>query len=207
MLRPAPVSTASRMSMPSDAMTSPRGGGSSPTNARCSVRPGICAALSGSALIHSTVMGEHLSVWLVAGLFFLALVGIETALALATVYAWGRRTAQAVMMIGIVTVVVWLGSRTTGLPVGPAAFRTPEPVGVPDIASCLLELGAAALAWPCASSAVSGGPRTVLRTPRAFGRWVTACLTIAAIALTAWGVRPALQGEPGHDAPVHGAPS
>ncbi|WP_310529213.1 hypothetical protein [Nocardioides sp.] len=165
-----------------------------------SARPGACVALGGSALIHSTVMGEHLAQWVVAGLFFLALVGVETALALAVIYAWGRRTAQAVVLTGVVTVAVWLVSRTVGLPVGPADLRVPEAVGVPDLASCLLELGAAALAW---RTAVSTAPITAeagRRSARSPGRWLTVAITMVALTITAWGVRPALTLD---DPPAH----
>ena len=157
---------------------------------RASHRSAVCIALIGSALIHSTVMEEHLSEWLMAGFFFLALVAVETALALAVIYAWGRRTAQAVVVTGLVTVAVWLISRTMGLPVGPADFRVPEPVGVPDLTSCLLELGAAALVW---RAAAGPGPHTTAPGAGATAhadRWLRLVLVTVAIVITGVGLRP-----------------
>lgn len=174
-------------------------------DASASFRPATCVALFGSALIHSTVMGEHLSEWLMAGVFFLVLVAVETALALATIYAWGRRTAQAVVLTGVITVAIWLVSRTVGLPVGPADFRVPESVGGPDLATCLLELGAAALAWRTAASGKSRPADQGRRTGAFRGRWVTVALTITALSITAWGVRPVLGHDDVHEAHVHRA--
>lgn len=168
-------------------------------------RPAVCVALFGSALIHSTVMEEHLAEWLMAGYFFLALVAMETALALAIIYAWGRRTAQAVVVTGVVTAAVWLVSRTVGLPMGPADFRVPESVGVADVASSLLELGAAALVWRTAVASESDVAQPSWRPIRPADQWVTMTLIIAAVTITAFGLRPVLTPDEGHDAHVHGA--
>ena len=129
-----------------------------------------------------------------AGVFFLVLVAVETALALAVIYAWGHRTAQAVVVTGLLTVAVWVISRTVGLPVGPADFRVPEAVGVPDLASCLLELGAAALVWRAAAGL---GQPTTARADR----WVTLVLVAVALVITGGGLRPVVA--PGDDDVQH----
>src|SRR3954463_6656328 len=113
-------------------------------------RTGVCVALVGATAIHGTVVTHHFQQWPPAGIFFLVLQVLEVSLAVAAVYAWGPRTAQAVVLTGFATVLVWLLSRTLGMPLGPATFQLPEPVGVPDLACCFLELGAAALAAPMA---------------------------------------------------------
>ncbi len=119
------------------------GGGYSPQVA-------VCAALLGSALVHATVVGEHLQEWVLAGLFFLVVELTEVVLAVAAVLVWGRRTAQLVVATGLGTVAVWGMSRTVGMPFGPADFRTPEAVGVPDLVCCVLELVSVAIAAPLA---------------------------------------------------------
>src|SRR3954466_5627132 len=135
------------------------------TKSTVAVRTGICASLVGAALIHGTVVAHHFQQWVPAGLFFIALQVVEVALALAAVYVWGPRTARAVVITSMGTVVVWLLSRTFGMPIGPAIFQLPEPVGVPDLACCLLELAAAGLATPLALA----GRAAPVRLPRAAG--------------------------------------
>ena len=166
-------------------------------------RPAACVALFGAALIHSTVMEEHLAEWLMAGYFFLGLVALETGLALAIIYAWGRRTARTVVMTGVITVVVWLMSRTSGLPLGPADFRAPESVGAPDVASCLLELGAAALVWRAAVASEPNVAAPSASPVRTADRWPTIALIVAALTITALGLRPGLAPHEAHVAPVH----
>ena len=75
-------------------------------------RTGIVAALIGATVIHGTVVAHHFQQWPPAGIFFLVLQVVEVSLALAAVYAWHPRTAQAVVVTGFATVLVWLLSRT-----------------------------------------------------------------------------------------------
>jgi hypothetical protein len=170
------------------------------------VRTGICASLVGSAVIHGTVVAHHFQQWVPSGLFFIALQVVEVALALAAVYVWGPRTAQAVVITSMATVVVWLLSRTLGMPIGPATFQLPEPVGVPDVACCFLELAAAGLATPLALAR-----RAVpVRRPRGTGPQpadraniaMAAVVAAAALSVTAWGLGPAAHGDP-HSAHSH----
>ena len=161
-------------------------------------RAGVCAALLGSALVHATVVGEHLDEWLVAGLFFLLLEVVEVGLALASLLAWGSRTAQLVLVSSLGTIAVWGLSRTFGMPFGPADFQMRESVGVPDLSCCALELLAAALAFRTAVG------RTASRTADAPAGWARLGLVVAvATALTAWGLQPALAGDSAgrHDMP------
>lgn len=166
-------------------------------------RTGIVAALIGAAVIHGTVVAHHFQQWPPAGVFFLALQVIEIALALAAVYAWEPRTAQAVVLTGFATVLVWLASRTLGMPIGPEAFQLPEPVGVPDLSCCFLELGAAALAAPMALTRrvpSSTAKRRALTSP---ADWTSVALAVVvgaiALVVTGWGLDPAVNGT-GHGA-------
>jgi hypothetical protein len=163
-------------------------------DAELTARTGVCAALVGAAVIHGTVVSEHFALWPLAGVFFLGTQVVEASLAVAAVYAWSRRTAQLVFVTCVATVLVWVVSRAFGMPIGPAAFRAPELIGVPDVACCLLELGAAALAAPLAFS-----PRPLRRGPRGRpsrrGLALASVLAILLLAVTSWGLRPSLNGQ------------
>jgi hypothetical protein len=158
--------------------------------ARC----GVAAALAGSALVHSTVVSEHFAEWRTAGMFFIALELVEMVLAIAVVLAWTRLVQLAVVVTSVGTVLVWTLSRTVGMPIGPADFRQPEVVGVSDLACCVLELAAAALVLPwllrrraTPHSFHTEGGRRQSRT------WLPAAVLVAAaLAVTAWGLSPAV---------------
>src|SRR4051794_1847440 len=109
--------------------------------ARCAV----ASTLAGAAVIHATVVGEHLAEWAPAGLFFLVLVLLESALGVLALLAWSRPTAVLVLLTSLGTVAVWAVSRTVGLPFGPADFQVPEAVGTADLVCEGLELVAAAV--------------------------------------------------------------
>jgi hypothetical protein len=113
-------------------------------------RVGAVAALTGSAAVHATVIGDHLDEWPPAGWFFVIITIAELLLALAVTVGWSRPTAIAVVLVSTGTVLVWLVSRTVGLPFGPAELRAVETVGAPDLACCVLEVAAAALVAPWA---------------------------------------------------------
>jgi hypothetical protein len=102
----------------------------------------LAAGLLGAAAIHAAVLPEHFDEWLAAGAFFVALTLAEAAAA-AAVLAWDRAWRTPGLVAAVVVsagpLLVWLVSRTVGLPFGPEAFE-PESVGVADVLSCLLEL-------------------------------------------------------------------
>jgi hypothetical protein len=161
--------------------------------ARCAV----ASTLAGAAVIHATVVGEHLEQWAPAGLFFLVLVLLESALGVLALLAWSRLTAILVLVTSIGTVAVWALSRTVGMPFGPADFRVPEAVGTADLVCGGLELVAAAV---CAFSltpqpVAAGSGRLDHRTARA----VSAGVVVVSVAMvTALAVAPALSGEQHH---------
>ncbi|QHK20990.1 hypothetical protein GU243_16155 [Pseudarthrobacter psychrotolerans] len=99
----------------------------------------LATALFGSAAIHAAVVPEHLSEWAAAGAFFIILTAAQLALGLLSL---GRRHGTmllAAAAVSIVPLALWIYSRTTGLPFGPAA-GVPEPAGLPDWAAGVLEL-------------------------------------------------------------------
>lgn len=166
---------------------------------RLTTGPLVAVMLLGSALVHATVVEEHLSEWAVAGLFFLALVVGETLLAVVALRSWSRSLALAVAASSLATVAVWAVSRTTGMPLGPPDFRVPEQVGVPDLACCVLELAAVAFSLRTLS-------RRASRTRPSYGvaRVLSALVLVGAVAVTGWGMHPALSGGAQH-AHHHGA--
>jgi hypothetical protein len=161
--------------------------------ARCAV----ASTLAGAALIHATVVGEHLAAWAPAGLFFLVLVLLECALGVLALLAWTRPLAVLILLSSVGTVAVWAVSRTAGMPFGPADFRVPEAVGTADLVCGGLELVAAAVcAYSLSPQPVATGSSVLgHRTTRA----VAAGAVVASVALaTAYGVAPSLSGQEHH---------
>lgn len=166
-------------------------------------RAGAVAAMVGSAAVHATVVGEHLDEWLLAGAFFALVTLTELVLALAVVVAWSQRTAMAVVVTSMGTVVVWLVSRTVGLPFGPEEFRAAEAVGAPDLACCVLEVVAAALAAPWAlrhRSQRRSAPTSSTRAGVAAAAVLAGVLSVIAL----WGLASSL-GDTGSDEHGHAA--
>ncbi len=101
------------------------------------------AALSfGAAAIHFSVVREHWQYWPLAGVFF-AVVGL-----LQIGWGWAvlHRPSRGLLALGaagqLQVVAVWIISRTSGLPFGPQAL-VPEPVGLADVVSSVMEVSAA----------------------------------------------------------------
>ena len=93
----------------------------------------IAAALSlAAAGIHFAVIGEHLEEDVLFGVLFFTLGWFQ--LVWAQVYLiWQRRpVALAAVLVNLGAILVWVMSRTIGLPIGPEAW-IPEQVGFPDL--------------------------------------------------------------------------
>lgn len=102
-------------------------------------------ALFGSAAIHLAVIPDHVNHWVVASVFFLALALAEVAGGVLLLGRPGLNVLVAVGVASVVPLVLWAWSRMSGLPFGPNS-NVPEPVGLADVATCLLELGTLAIA-------------------------------------------------------------
>ena len=163
------------------------------------VRIGAATALLGSAVVHSTVAAGHYEEWPLAGIFFLSLLVVEMLLALAVVFYWSSTTAAAVVVTSVGTVAVWLVSRTTGLPFGPAEFRSPEAMGTADLACCVMELAAAALVIPWALRRLPAR-RSSSRALSKGAIGMAGALTATFMAVTVVGLLPSQlgSGESGH---------
>jgi hypothetical protein len=144
--------------------------------------------LFGTAAIHAAVVPEHLIEWGAAGAFFIALAATELVVGALLAYPRrvlpGARTRRTLLLAGVVVsispLLLWLYSRTLGMPFGPEP-GIPEAVGLADVASSVLEtvtlLVAAVLLWG----------RDWARRPGASAhlRWL---LVVAVIAVTAIGL-------------------
>ena len=160
----------------------------------------VAATLTGAAVVHGTVVGEHLSEWAPAGLFFLFLVVLEAGLGVLALLGWSRSVALLAIVSGLGTVAIWAVSRTVGMPIGPADFQVPEGVGVPDVVCGVLELVAVGV---CAVSLARPGRARLKAVPRGRARFAPIGVVVAAIALvTAYGVAPAMSGEAHHHGEV-----
>ncbi|GAB4006117.1 hypothetical protein [Nocardioides ultimimeridianus] len=160
-------------------------------------RAAVAGTLIGSAIVHGTVAGEHFGEWVPAGLFFVVLQVVELGLALLAVYAWTRPAALAVVVTGLGTVAIWAVSRTVGMPIGPADFRVPEEVGVPDVACLVLELMSVVAAVVALALMRLPAGRAHRHSTRV-GAAVAGVLVVAAVVLTAWGGLPGLSGSEAH---------
>lgn len=160
-------------------------------------RGGAATALLGAAVVHSTVVAEHYAEWSLAGTFFVLLELVEVVLAIAVVLWWGRATQAAVAVTSLGTVAVWVVSRTVGMPFGPADFRHPESIGTADLSCCALELAATLLVAPWLLRLAGDGRRSGT-AHRAWTSGPAVLLAAAAVAVTAWGLLPAVGRAPEH---------
>ena len=148
-----------------------------------SVAQASLAALSmAAAAIHFAVMGEHFAEYVAFGVFF-SVVAWSQALWAVGVIALPSRPLLLVGLVGnALVILVWLSSRTTGLPIGPEA-GAPEPAAFVDVFSTILEV-----------AIVAGSAMLVLGrrpTPSMRGlpvRLGLAGLVIALAVLTTWSV-------------------
>ncbi|MBO9522817.1 MAG: hypothetical protein J7518_14890 [Nocardioidaceae bacterium] len=154
-------------------------------------RVAVVVPLLGAALVHGAVAGEHFDEWVYAGVFFLVLQLVQLALAVLAWFTWTRPLAAAVVVTGLGPVAVWVLSRTAGMPIGPADFRVPEPVGLADVLCAVLELVTVLAAAP---DLLRRHPVVAAGVPRPQGRALAAMVALAALVVTAWALGPALSG-------------
>jgi hypothetical protein len=166
-----------------------------------SVAQASLAALSmAAAAIHFAVMGEHFAEYLAFGVFFSVVAWSQAVWAVGVIVRPSRRLLLVGLVGNAVVILVWLISRTTGLPIGPEA-GAPEPAAFIDVLSTILEV-----------AIVAGTAMLVLRgrpTPSMRGlpvRLGLAGLVIALAVLTTWSVAAGATsgGEHGIDHGDHG---
>ncbi len=105
----------------------------------------LVVAMIGSAVIHAAVVPDHLAEWTAAGLFFIVLTVAQIAIAGLLVIRPDRALLWLAVVVNVGPLLLWLWSRTAGLPFGPEPGIA-ESVGVADVLAGLLELLALAAA-------------------------------------------------------------
>lgn len=105
----------------------------------------VAAGLVGAGVIHAAVTPAHIREWPAAGVFFVVVAAAAIVTAAALLRQSSPGPLLAAVVVSAVPLAVWLCSRTVGVPVGPGAGE-PEPVGLADSATAVLELGVLLLA-------------------------------------------------------------
>lgn len=102
----------------------------------------------GAGAIHIAVLPAHLQVWWASGAFFAAIAAFQVAWGLALA-RWRRRDLLGLgAMANVGSIVLWVVTRTLGLPFGPNA-GVPENAGLAGVLTVTLELMACAGALWC----------------------------------------------------------
>jgi len=140
----------------------------------------LVAGLVASAAVHAAVIPEHFAEWTAAGLFFVLLTLAELAVAALVLVRRQPAVLAAAAVVSIGPLLLWLYSRTFGLPFGPDAW-VPESVGMADVAACLLEVGTLV-----AAVLLIVGPDSLRR--QALSTYVSRMAVMAVVALGAIGV-------------------
>ncbi len=121
------------------------------------------AGLVGAAVIHAIVIPEHFREYVAFGVFFSVLTVAQLAVAAIVVYRPDARTVRYVALGSAAVVVLWLVSRTSGVPVGPEQWQ-PESFGRLDLGATVAELittvGCAAELWTMSERRRSSIPRS-----------------------------------------------
>lgn len=110
-------------------------------NARMRTSAALPVAATASVLagfIHYIVLPEHLAEWWVYAAFFTTLGMFELIWAALVFTGRNRPVLLVGVLVNVAVLVLWVVTRTTGLPIGPEP-GTPEAVGIWDLASCAAE--------------------------------------------------------------------
>jgi hypothetical protein len=166
-----------------------------PATARPYILGGLASLSVGAAAIHFAVIFEHFAEYALYGAFFLVIAWAQ--MIWAAVVLW--RPSRPWLWLGLagnaLVLVVYVASRTAGLPIGPDVGH-PEPAGGLDVVSAVLELalvaGCAALLWR-----PSLADRPVRRLGGFAGVATLAAVPAIVIAVTAAVMTPALAGPEG----------
>jgi hypothetical protein len=106
--------------------------------------PAVYSALAVTSLatagIHFAVMGEHFREYVAFGVFFSLVAWFQALWALGIAVSPTRPLLTVGLVVNAAVVVIWVVSRTAGLPIGPEP-GTAEPAAFLDVLSTILEIG------------------------------------------------------------------
>jgi hypothetical protein len=163
------------------------------------IRPYLLSSLAslsvGAAAIHFAVVFEHFTEYTLYGVFFLVISWAQIIWPVILVWRLSRLWLWLGVAGNAAVIVVYVASRTAGLPFGPDQ-HSPESVGALDVVSCVLEFGliavCAALLW---RPSLAGRP-AAHRSP--FARAAAlAAVPVAVIAVTSAVMTPGWAGPEG----------
>jgi small-conductance mechanosensitive channel len=155
---------------------------------RSAVRWWAGFASLGAALIHFAVVQEHLAEWWLYGVFFAALGAVQLLWGGVALTEEELPAPRLFAAVNAVVLVLWLVTRTTGLPIGPEPWDA-EPVGIADVMCGALELVVVVLLVlsvrrpPVEESAKTSGLQPSLV---AIGALAVASLTMVGLAATGY---------------------
>jgi hypothetical protein len=132
------------------------------------LRGSLALASASAALIHVMAASHHFSEWWLFGTGFVVMAVLQAASALTFERFDWRLAPHAALVINVPIVLLWVWSRTLGLPFGPEAGE-PEAIGIADTLCTVTEI------------VLIGGALAVQRgaSERALSRWSTAAVVVA----------------------------
>jgi hypothetical protein len=127
---------------------------------------GIAASTVAAAAIHLSIIGEHFAESRLYGWFFLVLTIAQFGVAVLLVRRPSQALLKSVAASSVAIVLLWLATRTIGIPAGPAAGEL-EPFGLPDVLCSAFEFLAALLVIPALLDRPAISPVADLASPMA----------------------------------------
>jgi hypothetical protein len=132
------------------------------------LRGSLALASASAALIHVMAASHHFAEWWLFGTGFVVMAVLQLVTAIALERTRWALALRAAVVVNLAIVVLWVWSRTLGLPFGPEAGE-PEAVGIADALCTLTEL------------VIVGGALALFRgaSERRLTRWSTAAVAVA----------------------------
>jgi hypothetical protein len=144
----------------------------------------ICALSWAAGLIHVAAAITHLQYYALFAIFFEVLASVQLVWGIALYRSPSRRLLSTGAIVNLLVVVLWIVSRTSGLPIGPHPWR-PEAVGALDLICSADEALLALLVVFHFRAEVAGALPRVLR--KAAGVAAVGLLLLSSLVLTAAG--------------------
>jgi hypothetical protein len=132
------------------------------------LRGSLGLASASAALIHVMAASHHFAEWWLFGTGFVVMAVVQLVTAIALERTRWRLAPLAAVVVNVPIVVLWVWSRTLGLPFGPEAGE-PEAIGIADALCTVTEL------------VIVGGALGLHRgaSERWLVRWSTAAVALA----------------------------